>query len=378
MLQGLLQMSSDAAADAIEMIYRAAVEPGLWVDVLTWMSRAFGARCATIIPLTHSFSLMASPGVEEAQRVYAQSWWTADTMIEDMRRKSFPVGFYNDWEQIAAEHVARDAYYQDFRAAFGMGGMMGTVTKPHPGETFAIGLQLAVKRDLPDAAQIRRFEVLARHLSRAVAIAARMASLEDRCGSLAEALSVLDHGVAIVARSGRVLMANAALSAMDGDGLRVERGGLRCARPADQAVLDRLIAGSLSDSVIATGPDHVAVTRRSGRHPLLVRAIPLRRSPGDRPFLMSDTPLQVLVLVIDPDKKSGNPIEQALQLLGLTRSEARVAALVGAGMSPGEAAPVLGLTRETVRSHLKHAFDKLGLHRQAELVALAGRLAKNG
>ncbi len=364
--------------DLLDLVYRAAVEPGVWTDVLTRMARGFGASCATIIPLTHSFALLASPGLEDAQRTYAQSWWTADTMVADMRQKAFPVGLYKDWEEIPPERVARDAYYQDFRAAFGMGGMMGAVTKPHPGETFAIGLQLAVGRDVPDASQVRAFEVLARHLNRALAIASRMSSLEDRGGNLAEALSVLDHGMAILDQSGRVLMANAALSAMDGDGLRIERAGLRCARPADQALLHRLIAGGLAGSVVTVGPDHVAVARRSGRRPLLVRAIPLKPSPDDRLFLAFGKARRVLVLVIDPDRASDRPIEDALQLLGLTRSEARVAALVGAGMSPQEAAPILGLTRETVRWLLKRVFDKLDLHRQAELVALAGRLSKTG
>jgi DNA-binding CsgD family transcriptional regulator len=65
----------------------------------------------------------------------------------------------------------------------------------------------------------------------------------------------------------------------------------------------------------------------------------------------------------------------ALELLGLTPAEARIAALVGGGESPREAADALGVTYNTVRSSLKLVFDKLGVGRQSELARVVARLA---
>ncbi|MCB9994736.1 MAG: helix-turn-helix transcriptional regulator [Hyphomicrobiaceae bacterium] len=68
------------------------------------------------------------------------------------------------------------------------------------------------------------------------------------------------------------------------------------------------------------------------------------------------------------------PVAPALRLMGLTEAEAKIAALVGAGRSPAEAAGDLELSVNTVRSALKLIFDKLGIGRQAELAKIVTRL----
>lgn len=65
----------------------------------------------------------------------------------------------------------------------------------------------------------------------------------------------------------------------------------------------------------------------------------------------------------------GNRSVQELQARhGLTRPEARVVARIGQGSSVTETAKELSVGVETVRTHLKRSFAKLGVHRQAELV----------
>ena len=81
-----------------------------------------------------------------------------------------------------------------------------------------------------------------------------------------------------------------------------------------------------------------------------------------------------IVLAIDPEGRE--PADAALvrDVLGLTLGEARVAALVGSGLAPREAADKLSITEETARTVLKHVFSKTGVSRQSELVALLGRM----
>ena len=52
-----------------------------------------------------------------------------------------------------------------------------------------------------------------------------------------------------------------------------------------------------------------------------------------------------------------------------------MAALVGSGLAPREAAEKLGITEETARTVLKRVFSKTGVSRQSELVALLTKLA---
>lgn len=64
--------------------------------------------------------------------------------------------------------------------------------------------------------------------------------------------------------------------------------------------------------------------------------------------------------------------------LGLTLAEARVARRLAAGADLWSIAQQLEITRETVRTHLKRIYSKTGTCRQAELVALVGRVGDGG
>ena len=82
------------------------------------------------------------------------------------------------------------------------------------------------------------------------------------------------------------------------------------------------------------------------------------------------TRARAIVLVVDP--MADQPPDPTLlrELLRLTLAEARVAALVGTGRPPAEAAAQLGIAEETARTTLKHVFAKVGISRQSELAAL--------
>ena len=56
--------------------------------------------------------------------------------------------------------------------------------------------------------------------------------------------------------------------------------------------------------------------------------------------------------------------------LGLTHMESRVAVLLAQGMSVSAIAAALGRKESTIRTHVKHMFQKHGINRQAELVRL--------
>ena len=87
------------------------------------------------------------------------------------------------------------------------------------------------------------------------------------------------------------------------------------------------------------------------------------------------------LLVATPLLVEGGP--DAFMLAGLfdlTPSEARVAQSLAAGIGTGAAASRLGLSRETVRSHVKAILAKTNTRGQAELAALLGsaRLGRKG
>jgi DNA-binding CsgD family transcriptional regulator len=87
---------------------------------------------------------------------------------------------------------------------------------------------------------------------------------------------------------------------------------------------------------------------------------------------------KAVIFISDPDQGLRASRLRLLQLFELTPAEANLVALLAAGHDLSEAADVLRITKESARTYLKHAFEKTGTHRQAELVHLALAAATAG
>jgi DNA-binding CsgD family transcriptional regulator len=128
---------------------------------------------------------------------------------------------------------------------------------------------------------------------------------------------------------------------------------------------------------VANGDDDflsepLRVTRLSGAAPLLVVPVPLP-PPAFSLWELSAT-ARLLVLVIDPAARNLVAAMALQTAFGLTAAEARVATLVGSGLSGPQAAQVLGVSPATVKTHLARCFEKLGVRSQVELARMLSAL----
>jgi DNA-binding CsgD family transcriptional regulator len=368
-------MREAAVLEVIDGFYEAAVEPELWSSALSRLCGVFGCPAATIVPLRTPAAVMVSPGQEDVLAAYVREWWRHDTLVTIGARLGRHRGLVGDWMAIDPSEAAHDPFFQEFRRPFDMGGAMGWWAEPYSGDAVSVTLQLPFGAPPPDVRAQQRFQILGRHAVRALAVTMRISALRIVQDGLAEALTRFHCGAAVIDGRGRVVLANSALEALGRDGLRIAAGQLRAARPGDQAAVDALVRSALAGTALARGPDLALVSRPSGRRPLLVRAIPLPQARREVHFGAFAGDRFALVLVVDLDREGGGGPEAALRLFGLTPAEARVAALVGAGRSPREAAEALGIAEGTARILLKHAYGKLDISRQSELARLVTRLA---
>ena len=102
-----------------------------------------------------------------------------------------------------------------------------------------------------------------------------------------------------------------------------------------------------------------------GYPPLIFHLLPMKGSFGST----------LGVLVVTKLGATGVPSSDLVQrLFALAPAEARVATLIGSGLSPRHAAAKLGISEGTVRTTLKHVFTKVGVSRQSELAVLLTKL----
>jgi PAS domain S-box-containing protein len=115
------------------------------------------------------------------------------------------------------------------------------------------------------------------------------------------------------------------------------------------------------DKIVYSSP----VLAADGYPPLIFHLLPMEGSFGSTLGILVVTTLDALYV------PSTNLVER---LFALTSAEARVAVLIGSGLSPRQAAEKLGISEGTVRTTLKHVFTKAGVSRQSELAVLLTKL----
>jgi DNA-binding CsgD family transcriptional regulator len=188
---------------------------------------------------------------------------------------------------------------------------------------------------------------------------------EARTLAFAQALERLATGVVLTDASLLILHANPAVERMfqagDGVGLRLGRlvlGDRRAQRQLELAAA-RLSGGGFGDV-------QLDVWRR-GRAPLRVTVLP---AVGDSARAVAAR-AQLLILIGDPEEQVAPRVATMAAAFGLSAAEARVAALAAAAASTREIAERLGLSENTVKTHLKTVYLKTGARSRAELVRLA-------
>ena len=170
-------------------------------------------------------------------------------------------------------------------------------------------------------------------------------------------LDKLDRGVVLLDVKGKVLDSNAVGRAVlaNGNGLMVRNDRLAFADGEIDRRFDRLLKANGDASVVA------AKIKRPGAVScrVLVTPVTLDGQAHTAGFL---------ALIYAPAERREITSEVLLEIYGLTRAQADVARQLYAGLSVEETAARLGLSLNTVRTHLKQIFSKCEVQSQAELM----------
>jgi DNA-binding CsgD family transcriptional regulator len=153
------------------------------------------------------------------------------------------------------------------------------------------------------------------------------------------------------------------------------RGTALVAEPVDAAALEASVAAlepsaaglELARSLTELGADRRRAGARSAAREPLRRALELAHRCGAAP-LAERARAELLATGARPRRFAGTGVE------ALTPSERRVCDLAAIGRSNGEIAAELYVTVNTVETHLRHAFQKLGIRSRREISPL---LAEN-
>jgi DNA-binding CsgD family transcriptional regulator len=209
--------------------------------------------------------------------------------------------------------------------------------------------------------------------SRSGSVQAHVSGLKARAIGVEAALEMLPTVVILLGVNGQIILMNRAARHMisENDGLLVMSNALLADRPSECAELQRLIMEAVSTSA-GKGPipaGSLFVTRKN--NPALhVLVKPIRRLACAEAV----SPCAA-VFVTDPSIRV-RPAEEVLRrLFNLTTAECRVTLLLADGKSPFEISQLLGVTANTVKTHLSKIYSKTSTSGQSSLTRLLTLIA---
>ena len=267
------------------------------------------------------------------------------------------------------EEFFKSQFFREFVGPLGLRDAMSVITLRSGPRMAGFASNTAMSRAPYTADEVDFMRLLAPHMCRAMTISDLLEMRKVKSDAIEAALDGLSAGVFLLDSSGRVLHLNQAAERMvaDGNVVTIRDRKLLASYPQSNHALtmglaDGAKAGTGSEPSIAllsTGP---------AQKGMIATLLPLehaRQSAG----LMSQS-ARWAVFVQDPHVAMPMPGEAFAKLHNLTPSELRVSMALAPGLSPDEAANVLGLSLPTVRSHLQRIFAKTGTSRQIDLVRL--------
>jgi len=353
----------------IDRVYEAALLPERWTSVLVDLS-AISDAAGTILFAANERSTIgiSTPGVESILEAAQSPYWAPRNTRGQLLLTLPQAEFHSDADHFTRDEMSADPLYTDLHWKLGLGYAAATWIAPPNGDNLIISIERRRERGPFEREVVNRLTGLRPHIARSALLAARMDFERIRSANLAFETSGLPS--AAVASDGTVVDANPRFERMTAQ--------------ARIGALDRLLLSSkhaqnfLQQSLSMLqmrDPDFVAAARSlplpaAGDNPAaVIHLVPVRRLARD---LFSRATLFVIITALGDKKLPSAHVIQGL--FDLTVSETRVAMALAENLTVDEASRKLGISRETVRHHLKSIFVKTGLSRQSELVSRIGGL----
>lgn len=356
----------------LERLYDAVSDLERWPAFLAGAAALFAARGAQIghsdlLSSRLSFSIVHGYDWSPAHMQHYERLMGEDPRIPYFSANPFrPV---HCRMALSDEQLRRSRVYQEVLAVGGVEYSLG-VNLVEDRRTLTYFLVLRDRSQAPFTE--RDCELMGRlvpHLRRALTLQGELGRMALERRAALDALDGIATAILVVDGEARVRVSNEAarrmLAARDGIGLAGERLLLEGEGEPLAARARRLLAGARSG--VAPAAETFRVHRPSGAESYLGLISCLGSRDAGFGWSLREEPLAIVHLR-DPEEPDESRAELLQRLYGLLPCQARLADLLATGCSLKEAARQLELTPASARQYLKLVSQKMGTHRQTDLV----------
>jgi DNA-binding CsgD family transcriptional regulator len=356
----------------LDRVYEAAVDPGLWTDVIEQTADLLGGTEANLIDqdeMTCEGRAIYARSDPAAIPLYLQHYIRCSPLLKTEAPRALRI--LTDEDKIPKRELMRTEYYNDFLCKFSCHSILIVRLAVCGSRSVALNLVRPANREPFGRRDIETAARLHPHLIRAYNISNKLfgvGSWESGAGMLLEDSA---SALFLVSADGKVRRINAAAEALltGSSDLTFRNGVLRAANSDLTRKLHALIARACEPEAGRRSAGSIPL-QSDGRRPLSVTATPFGSEQSDFFSTGLRCGRSALLCVSDPNSDGAVPEQRLQDLFGLSRAEARVARQLLEGRQPREAARKLGVSFYTVRGHLVRMYQKTGVNRQAELVRM--------
>jgi DNA-binding CsgD family transcriptional regulator len=357
--------------EVVDRLYAAALGEARWPDVLRGVTQFFDAAGLCVFDVDRRRGALVkwqAHGLDEGTDEYVAHINAIDPRMKfSMRRPAGHIAF--DARFISEREMDRHEFYDwQFRRS-GVRYFLGSRMRDEGDVSSMIGLNFTPGHGPPSEHDIQTFTIVRNHVRNAWLLWSRRDHGPiELPGFLSERVP---WGVVTLDARGRILAMNgqAERIAAANDGLRVERGHLVAAQPAENRVLQGLVAAVLrAQASPALHEGGAVLVARPGLPGYVVQVLPNIRvgKSGAGPA--------AIIYISDPLMPATPDRNVLVSAFGLTPREADLALLMLRGDSLADAADSLAIARNTARNHLQAIFRKTGTNSQAGLIRVLGFL----
>jgi DNA-binding CsgD family transcriptional regulator len=370
MVQGIQECRLDTIVDRF---YEAAAQPDLWRSLLHDAGEVFGGVGAILLPGPKApVAAVWSKALDEGVQIGMRDGWYANNprVLRGVPALKHSQDVITEQDLFTPDELRKLPFNAEFITGTGMGSFAGLILAPDGPASVILSLERSLYQEPFSRAELATIGRIVPQLQRAGQLALKMA--DARLEGTLDGLEMLACGGMLLDSIGQVLRLNSKAEAvLRKGGLSLSHKQLSSSDKQANTKLQELIGSTLrfGSSLEATVRGPVAVPR-PGQYPLLVHAAPVVGSARDL-FQRG----KAILMLVDPDEHR-EPAEPVLrQAFGLTPAEARIALALTRGQNVEEIASTNGVSKGTVRTQLKTILAKSGTRRQAELIALLGRMS---
>lgn len=370
-------MRPERLSDVIGSVYDCVLQPQEWSRTLPLIS-AFGESAASSIVVQGRLDSSETRVFEDGERqsflrLYFEK--LAASRMPTMKPVAFDnVGEVATMTMLAGEREPLNSdFYIKWVRPLGFRDVIGVLVLKSGKRVAWFSVARSDVQPRFEESDLRQMELLSPHICRALLISDALDLQSIVATRLAETVDHLSTAILLTEDRGRIAYMNSSAEAIlkDGNALKSRDGHLIAVRSDARDALSRALEASVAGTAPATTGQYAIPLPDEEGSGLIANVLPLQWRDGRNPLAALRG--AAAVIIQNPSEGAPPPMEAVGLLYGLTTAERNVFEHVADSHTPQETADRLGVSVNTVKTHLQKIFAKTNTSRQADLVRLIAR-----